>query len=224
MPEAPFWGSPSGVCGCVCRGYSRLPHPYTYSLNCLSLGCEQRTLSSGCDPFLPKQGQPGKRPHLTFRGRASGPTLIPRPSFLALESFARAQDSGQLRSQTVTLSYGFKQRCSPPWGTLLSPFCAGVHVARVSTAGTDSSWPPSSRWQRWSRLCKELPGPRASQEAPQHLCPLEHSCQDSPPVRPRVGGAQGLIVWGLVYVSAPTYTVVWQTASPLWASFSTAVK
>lgn len=93
VSEALFWASRS--LGCVWGGgwvgvqgvIPDSPHPCTYSLNWLSLGCEQKTPSSGCAPFLARQGQPGRRPHLTFRGRASGPTLIPWPSFLALESF-----------------------------------------------------------------------------------------------------------------------------------------
>ena len=90
VPEAPSWAAQAiGGCVCVCvcvvvpdsHGHS------TDSLNWFNLGFEQMIPWSGCVPFLARQGRPGRWPRLTFQDRALRPTLIPWPSFLALERF-----------------------------------------------------------------------------------------------------------------------------------------
>ena len=64
------------------------------------------------------------------------------------------QDSRQLRSDHDTELWFQAQRCSPPQGNSpLSPFFADIHVARASTAGTDSLLAPQQQVNKWwSRL------------------------------------------------------------------------
>lgn len=143
---------------------------------------------------------------MTFRGRASGPTLIPSPSFLALESFPSTR-FWAARSDRTEL--WFQAGCSPPQGnSLLSPSVLTSTWPGCPQQALTPSWPPQQQVsKRWSRLCKGLPGPGLLRRPPAPVSLLSIAARTPPPVRPRGGWGTRVNCVGVWFMFQPLPTL-----------------